>query len=54
MIQVDCVKFNMTAADAQGHELYIRNLWATYTSGLNVSVGFEHLQVWMLTCHLVI
>ena len=54
MIQVNCVTFNMTAADVQSRQLGYRSLWACYTLGLNVWVGFEHLQVWVLTCPLVV
>ena len=39
MIRVNCVRFNMAAADAQSRDLDIRSLWAWYTLGLNVWVG---------------
>ena len=51
MIRVNRVRFNMTAADTQGPELGIGGLWAWHTLGLNIWVGFEHLQVWVLKCH---
>ena len=41
MIQVNCVRFNMTAADAQVAQLGIGGLWAWYDLGLNVSVGLS-------------
>ena len=46
--------FNMTAADAQSAQLVIGGLWVWYSLGLNVWPGFEYLQVWVLTCHLVV
>ena len=39
MIRVNCVRFNMTAADAQVAQLGIGCLWAWYDLGLNVWVG---------------
>ena len=36
MIRVNCVRFNMTAADAQVAQLDIGGLWAWYDLGLNV------------------
>ena len=41
MIQVNCVRFNMAAADAQSRDLDIRSLWAWYTLGLNVWLGLS-------------
>ena len=52
MIQVNCVRFNMTAADAQDAQLGIGGLWAWYTLGLNIWVISGHLQgpwVWHVT-----
>ena len=51
MIRVNCVSFTMVAAGAQSAQLGIGGLWAWYDLGQNVWVGFEHLQVWVLTCH---
>ena len=44
MIRVNCVKFNMTAADAQVEQLGIGGLWAWYDLGLNIWVKSAHLQ----------
>ena len=52
-VRVNCDRFNMTAADAQSQKMDIRSLWAWYTLGLNIYVGLEHLQVCVLTCHLM-
>ena len=55
MIRVNCVRFNMAAADAQSRDLDIRSLWAWYTLGLNIWVISGHLQgVWVLKCHSVL
>ena len=55
MIRVNCVRFNMTAADAQNAQLGIGGLWAWYTLELNIWVISGHLQgPWVLTCHLVV
>ena len=54
MIRVNCVRFNMTAADAQVAQLDIGGLWAWYDLGLNVWVGFERVHVWVLKCHSVL
>ena len=54
MIWVNCARFNMVAADAQSPELGNGGLWALHTLVLNVWAGFEHLQVRVLTCHLVL
>ena len=41
MIRVNCVNFNMTAADAQVAQLGIGGLWARYCLGLNAWVGLS-------------
>ena len=53
MIRVNCFRCNMAAADAQSPELGIVGLWVWHTSRLNVWVGFECLQVYVLKCHSV-
>ena len=54
MIRVNYVRFNIAAAHAQSRDLDIQSLLDLYALGLNIWVGFGHLQAWVLKCHSVL